>query len=109
VQMLHNSGFALTAAALTELTSALANKASIGNVRPNKSDIQGVLDDYQLPPGGLDLLIIQRFGHESEQPWLLIKAGKPNLAGVDMDMFELLDGDAPATQCILERGLMRWK
>ncbi len=109
VQMLHNSGFALTAAALSELTAALANKASIGNVRPNKSDLQGVLDDYQLPPGGLDLLIIQRFGHESEQPWLLIKAGKPNLAGVDMDMFELLDADAPATQCIIERGLMRWR
>jgi len=109
VQMLHNNGFALTAAALTELTAALAHKASIANVRPNKSDIQGVLDGYQLPPGGLDLLIIQRFGHEDEQPWLLIKAGKPNLAGVDMDMFELLDVDAPATRCILERGLMRWQ
>ncbi|MDQ6996443.1 MAG: hypothetical protein Q9M82_03160 [Mariprofundus sp.] len=108
VQMLHNCGFALTASALTELTSALASKASIANLRPNKSEMQGVLDDYQLPPGGLDLLVIQRFGHEGEQPWLLIKAGKPNLAGVDVDMFELLDADAPATACIIERGLMRW-
>lgn len=107
VQMLYNSGFALTASALRELTSALANKASIRNLRPNKTDLQGVLDDYQLPLGGLDLLVIQRFGHESEQPWLLIKAGKPNLAGVDMDMFELLDADASATICIIERGLWR--
>ncbi len=108
VQMLHNSGFALTASAMTELTSVLASKSTIKNLRPRKSELAGVLDNYQLPPGGLDLLVIRRFGHEGEQPWLLIKAGKPNLAGVDTDMFELLDADAMATQNIVERGLMRW-
>jgi len=108
VQMLHNAGFAMTTSAMTELTSVLANKSAIKNLRPRKSELQGVLDEYQLPPGGLDLLVIQRFGHEGEQPWLLIKAGKPNLAGVDTDMFELLDADAQATQYIVERGLMRW-
>jgi len=108
VQMLHNTGFALTTSAMTELTSALANKSTIKNLKPRKPELDGVLDDYQLPPGGLDLLVIQRFGHQGEQPWLLIKAGKPNLAGVDTDMFELLDADAAATQCIIERGLMRW-
>jgi len=108
VQMLHNAGFALTTAAMTELTSVLANKSAIKNLRPRTSELHGVLDGYQLPPGGLDLLVIQRFGHEGEPPWLLIKAGKPNLAGVDTDMFELLDADAAATRQIIERGLMRW-
>ena len=108
VQMLHNPGFALTSSAITELTSALANKSSIKNLRPRRAELDGVLDAYQLPPGGLDLLVIQRIGHEGEQPWLLIKAGKPNLAGVDTDIFELLDADAQATQVMIERGLMRW-
>jgi len=108
VQVLHNTGFALTASAMTELVSALADKAIINSLRPRQSDLKGVLDDYQLPPCGLNLQVIQRIGHEQESPWLLIKAGKPNLAGVDTDMFELLDADAPAAQCIIERGLMRW-
>ncbi len=108
VQMLHNSGFALTASALAELTSVLAERASISSLRPTRSELQGVLDGYRLPPGGLDLLVIQRFGHDDETPWLLIKAGKPNLAGSDIDMFELLDADTPAARRISEQGLMRW-
>jgi len=108
VHMLHNAGFALTESALTELTSLLANKAAIRCLRPDASALQGVLDGYRAPPGGLDLLVIQRFGHEHESPWLLMKAGKPNLAGVDTNVFELLDTDAPATQAIIERGLTRW-
>ncbi|GEM_PF-1224970 len=108
VQMLYNSGFALTESALTELTAVLGNKASIRSVRPQQAEIAGVLDGYQMPAGGLELLVIQRFGYDDEAPWLLIKAGKTNLAGVDTDIFELMDADAPATACIIERGLMRW-
>ncbi|MDQ6981849.1 MAG: hypothetical protein Q9M08_02420 [Mariprofundus sp.] len=109
VQMLHNTGFAFTASAKTELTAMLANKAVIRNFRLDKLQVQGVLDGYCLPPGGLDLLVIQRHGYESESPWLLMKAGKPSLAGINMDIFELLDGDLLASQCIIEHGLKRWQ
>jgi len=108
VQMLHNIGFALTASAKTELTSMLANKAVIRNFQPDKLQLQGVLDGYYLPQGGLDLLVIQRHGYESESPWLLMKAGKPSLAGINMDIFELLDDDVLVTQCIID-GLQRWQ
>ncbi|MDQ6999392.1 MAG: hypothetical protein Q9M12_00695, partial [Mariprofundus sp.] len=108
VQMLHNSGFALTAPAKSELISMLANKAEIRNFQPNKYQLQGVLDGYCLPPGGLNLLVIHRHGNEGEAPWLLMKAGKSCLAGINMDIFELLD-DTLASQCIIEHGLKRWQ
>jgi len=108
LQMLHNAGFAMTSSAITELISLLAKKASIKSFRLNKAQVEEVLDGYRLPPGGLELLVIQPFASEHEAPWLLMKAGKVNLAGVDSDMFELLDADAPATRLIIERGLLRW-
>jgi len=108
MHVMYNGGFALTESALSELTTVLGNKAVIRSVRPRQADIVGVLDGYQMPVGGLELLVIQRFGHEDEVPWLLMKAGKTDLAGVDTDIFELMDADAPATVSIVEHGLMRW-
>ena len=109
MQVLHNTGFALTASAITELTTQLSKKASIKSLRLNKAQLQGVLDDYRLPHGGLELLIIQPLASKSEPSWVLMKAGKPNLGGVDVDLFELLDTDSIACQNIIKLGLMRWK
>ncbi len=109
MQMLHNAGMALTASAMSELTSALNGKASMISLRPNARDMEGVLDGFHLPPCGLDLLVIQHFDHDREPPWLLIKAGKPNLAGEDTDLYELLDEQSEAADLIVERGLLRWK
>ncbi len=109
LQVLHNTGFALTAAAVTELTSLLAKKVSIKSYRLNSTQLQGVLDGYHIPPGGLELLVIHSFTSDNEPPWILMKAGKANLGAGDLDLFELLDSDALATQQIIERGLIRWK
>lgn len=109
VQLLHNAGFALTAPAMSELVSVLTNKAEIHHFRPDKRQIRHVLDGYCLPPGGLDLLAMQRYGHESEPPWLLMKAGKPSLAGMNLDVFELLDDEMPATRLMIEQGLQHWR
>jgi len=108
VQMLHNAGFILTAAAVTELTSVLADKASIRDFRPHEKQLEGVLDGYRLPRGGLELLVMQRHGIENEPPWLLMKVGKPSLAGVDVDVFELLDADSETAQLIINQGLRQW-
>jgi len=108
LQLLHNAGFAMTGAAMMELTRVLNQRASIRGVHPALKEVGTVLDGYRLPPGGLDLLVIQRFGAESEPPWVLMKVGKPALAGVDVDLFELLDDDRAATRCIVEQGLLRW-
>ncbi len=108
IPMLHNAGFALTASAMTELTTLLAQKTSLKSLRLKPSQVKGVLDGYRLPPGCLELLVIQPFSSADESPWVLMKAGKPNLAGVEVDVFELLDPDALSTRQIIEYGLMRW-
>jgi len=103
VQMLHNVGFALTATAMGELTSALSKKAAMKSIRLGKSQWQESLQGYRLPPGGIDLLIIARDSADEEPPWLLMKVGKPNLAGVELEIFELLDNDLPATKLLHQR------
>jgi len=109
IQVLHNTGFAFTASAMTELTTLLAKKANIKSFRLNRAQLQGVLDDFRLPHGGVELLLIQQAASDGEAPWLLMKAGKANLGGVDLDLFEMLDADALASRHIIERGLPRWK
>jgi hypothetical protein len=108
VQMLYNAGFALTASAVTELASVLANRASIRDFRLHEKQVKSLLNGYRLPPGGLELLVIQRFGIENEPPWLLMKAGRPCLAGMDVDIFELLDADSEPARQIVCRGLSQW-
>lgn len=108
VQMLHNAGFILTAAAVTELTSVLADKASIRNFHPDQKQLENVLSSYRLPRCGLELLVMQRHDIENEMPWLLIKVGKPSLGGVDVDVFELLDADSDVAQLIVNQGLGQW-
>jgi hypothetical protein len=108
VQMLYNTGFALTAAAVAELTSVLTNRANIRNFHPHEKQVKSVLNGYRLPPGGLELFVIQRLGIENEPPWLLIKAGKPCLAGIDVDVFELLDADSEPARQIVCHGLSQW-
>ncbi|GAV19946.1 hypothetical protein MMIC_P0907 [Mariprofundus micogutta] len=108
VQLLHNTGFAMTSSAMKELTSVLSSRAEIRELRPDHRDLASILDEYQFPAGGLDLLVIQRHGEKEQEPWVLMKAGKPCLAGVDVDLFELLDEDAAATRQIVDHGLAHW-
>ena len=51
--------------------------------------------------------MIQRY-ETQEQPWVLMKAGRVCLAGLDVELFELLDGALPATEYMIEQGLVRW-
>ena len=107
VPMLYNAGFAMTASAMKELTTALSGKAAMRELRPGLRDIAGVLDGYRLPLAGLELLVIQRY-ETQEQPWVLMKAGRACLAGLDVELFELLDEAVPATEFIIEHGMVCW-
>lgn len=108
LQMLHNEGIALTASAMNELTNALRGKADFREFRRSVSQVKGVLDGYRLPLAGLELLLIQRYGDEGKMPWLLMKAGKPSLAGVDIELYELLDESSDAAVKIVEQGVVSW-
>ena len=94
---------------MRELTSVLKNKAEIREFRLSLSQVKGVLDGYRLPLGGLELLVIQRYGDEGKEPWLLMKAGKPSLAGVNVELYELLDMHSDAAGKIVDHGLMLWQ
>ncbi|MDX8406892.1 MAG: hypothetical protein R8L58_00745, partial [Mariprofundaceae bacterium] len=107
VNVLYNNGLALTSPVVSELTSALANKASIRELRLEAKQTAGVLDEYRLPQGGLHMVVIQIRG-EDTPPLLLTRAGKACLGGVDVDVFELLDGESRVAKHIVENGLPRW-
>lgn len=109
VQVVYNEGVAMTSSAMGELTRVLKGKAEVREFRLSASQVKGVLDGYRVPLGGLELLVIQRFGDEGGTPWLLMKAGKPSLAGVDVELYELLDEHSQAAENILEQGLIRWQ
>ncbi len=107
VNVLYNNGLALTSPVVSELTSALANKANIRELRLEAKQTSGVLDEYRLPQGGLHLVVIQLRGGDSP-PLLLARAGKACLGGVDVDVFELLDSESKAAKRIIENGLPHW-
>jgi hypothetical protein len=109
VQIVHNEGVALTGSAMRELTGMLKSKADVREFRLTLSQVKGVLDGYRLPLGGLELLVIQRYGDEGKAPWVLMKVGKPTLAGVNVELYELLDLHTDAAARIVDQGLMLWQ
>ncbi|HXH64326.1 MAG TPA: hypothetical protein VNH42_02325 [Mariprofundaceae bacterium] len=107
VQLLYNGGFALTASAVSELTSAVRERASVREHRMDREVAQSVLREFRLPEGQFDLFSIQQ-GAEG-MPVLLLLVGRPCLSGVDVDLYELLDPNSPAALRIFEEGLPRWR
>jgi len=108
LQLLYNEGIAMTSSAMNELVNVLRSKADFREFRLSVSQVKGVLDGYRLPLGGLEMLSIQRYGDEAQVPWLLVKAGKPSLAGVDVELYELLDDYSDAARRIVGEGLASW-
>jgi hypothetical protein len=106
-QVLYNNGFALTASAVGDLTASMYHKASIREFKPNQQDAESLLSGYRYFSSGFELIVITPRGDESN-PILLAKVGTPCLAGVDTDLYELLDKDAQPAQLILSEGLKRW-
>jgi len=106
-QVLYNNGLAITGSAVADLTASMRHRASIREFRLDHSETEALLSDYRYFGNGLELIAIIPNGEES--PILLVKAGRPCLAGVDVDLYELLDKDAKPAQLILEEGLNRWR
>jgi hypothetical protein len=107
VQLLHNNGFALTAAAVSELTSAVRERATVREIRMDRKAAQAVLREFRLPEGQFDLFCIQQ-GAEG-MPVLLLMVGRPCLSGVDVDLYELLDPNSAMALRLVEEGLPRWR
>jgi hypothetical protein len=106
-QVLCNNGFALTASAVGDLTASMHHKASIREFKPDHQDVESLLSGYRYFSDGFELIVITPRSDENSSI-LLVKVGRPCLAGVDVDLYELLDKDAQPAQLILSEGLKRW-
>ena len=108
VQVLYNNGIALTGSAAGELTGAMRHRASVKEFKVDPKAVESVLSGYRYYGDGLELICIIPNGDE-DNPMLLVKAGRPCLAGVDIDLYELFDKDSTPARLILTEGLNRWR
>jgi len=104
--VLYNNGFALTSQALTEFTASMQNKAVIKEFNPDPKSAQAVLSEFRLPPNGLKVVCVRI--RSNDEVYLFIRAGRPALAGVDTDLYELIDVESPAGKRIYHDGMPRW-
>ena len=101
--VLYNNGFALTSQALTELCASMQNKAVVKEFRPTSKAAQAVLPEFRLPPEGLKVVCIR--SRQNDDVYLFIRAGRPALAGVDTDLYELIDMTSVVGKRIYNDGL----
>ena len=106
--ILYNSGFALTSQALNEFVSSMRNKSVVKEFHPSTEEAAAVLPEYKMPPKGLKVVCVRPRG-EKEQTYIFIRAGRPALAGVDTEIYELLSEGSMVGQRIYHDGLPRWK
>lgn len=106
ISLLYNHGFALTAPAVAEISSAFRNRAKVREFRVARGDAQAVLSEYRLS-GDLHLVCILPHGEDARM-MTFMRVGKPALAGVDVDMYELLDFHSQAARLIETKGLESW-
>ena len=106
--VLYNSGFALTSQALNEFVASMRNKSVVKEFLPSREEAEAVLPEYKMPPKGLKVVCIRPRG-EKEQTYIFVRAGRPALAGMDTEIYELLDEDSVVAQRIYHDGLPRWQ
>ncbi|MDQ7004386.1 MAG: hypothetical protein Q9N67_05520 [Ghiorsea sp.] len=106
--LMHNTGFALTSQALNEFVSSMQNKSVVKEFNPIDADAKAVLSEYRIPPSGLKVVCV-RPRADGERVYIFIRAGRLSLAGMDTEIYELLDEDSSAAHRIYHDGLPRWQ
>jgi hypothetical protein len=104
--VLYNNGFALTSQALSEFTNAMQNKAVVKEFHPTQKEAQAVLSEFRLPPEGLKVVCVRL--RSDGKVYLFIRAGRPALAGVDTDLYELIDVESVSGKRIYNDGMPHW-
>jgi len=107
MRMLHNSGFAITTPALTDLMAAIRHKANVREYHVDNASAGRVLRGYRLPEGSFDLIVIDvRRG--GEPPIFIVRVGELCLGGADIEIHEVLDPASGAVRSITGAELSRW-
>ncbi|MDX8387163.1 MAG: hypothetical protein R8M46_01325 [Ghiorsea sp.] len=104
--VLYNNGFALTSQALSEFTNSMHNKAVVKEFHPSQKAAQAVLSEFRLPPEGLKVVCVRT--RADGKVYLFIRAGRPALAGVDTDLYELIDIESVSGKRIYNDGMPHW-
>ncbi len=105
--VLHNNGFALTSQALNEFVTSMQNKSVVKEFYPSQEEAEAVLPDYRMPTRGLKVVCVRPRG-EKEQVYIFVRVGRPSLAGMDTEIYELLDEGGVVANRIYHEGLPRW-
>ncbi len=105
--VLHNNGFALTSQALNEFVSSMRNKSVVKEFHPSQEEAEAVLPDYRMPAKGLKVVCVRPRG-QKEHVYIFVRVGRPSLAGMDTEMYELLDEGGVVANRIYHEGLPRW-
>lgn len=106
-QLLYNNGIALTSQAVNEFKAAIEGKAVIKEFRPSAEKLKATLPEYRMPPGNFVLLCARM--RADDKIYMFARMGRPVLAGVDTELYELIDAKSVAGQRIYNDGLSRWK
>ena len=106
--LLYNNGLALTSQALNEFVESMRNKSVVKEFRPSNEQAESVLPEYRMPPKGLKVVCV-RPRADGERVYIFIRSGRPSLAGMDTEVYELLDEKSLVAKKIYTDGLPRWK
>lgn len=107
VSMLYNTGFALTKQVVTELLSALGNSIYMQEFRVEKKDALPIFTSYRVPNPHLEFTVFALRSDEKKRT-ILLKAGRPRLASVDVDLYEWLDPESEVHKELSKHLLIGW-
>ncbi|MDX8389332.1 MAG: hypothetical protein R8M38_02475 [Mariprofundaceae bacterium] len=109
VELLYNNGFAITQPALSELVSGLRKSFTISEYSLTQGQLQILFPRHRIPSIPLELIVFSSKKQSDEPPWLLVQVGNPTLAGMDVNIFELLDPFSEVAHILVRDGLPNWK
>lgn len=108
VELLCNHGLAVTGPAVLEIANDARKRGKVLEFQVARQSALAVLDGYQVGEQGLEFTILRP--NDAEQAAVvMIKVGRPNLAGNDVDLYEVMDAESPVTRLILSDGISRWR
>ncbi|MDQ6962605.1 MAG: hypothetical protein Q9M28_08770 [Mariprofundaceae bacterium] len=108
VLVLYNAGIALTATVLYELITSLEDQLYVHEYHLSKKQVQEVLPGVHLPETELKIVTMKEKVDIDPRTFVFVKVGKPLLAGVSHELYELLDFNSDISELILSRGIQRW-
>lgn len=108
VSVLYNAGCAVTATVLYELITSMQELIYVHEYHLTKRQAQEVLQGFRLPEQELRIVTMKEKVDVDPRTFVFVRVGKPSLAGVSHELYELLDLNSEVSELVLRRGIQRW-